>query len=215
MTTYTTDNPEIALKLARSEAMECYSSLEQSLCETFTRLTGMERDIAGLVFFKIGSARARDSIILKLIKRQFDGQYNAGWNSIMKLTSLFSERRNELAHWASVSVVGGNGNTHVLGVDPVDDCKLVPPNHWWRYEEPVERTINEIFSWAADFSYLSRVINIFNFQAFEAPNHKGLEEKAQASLEKYRAAIPYPPHEDDPRYRKPSEWQSPRQASPQ
>lgn len=200
--------------LARSYAMEAYTGLEQSLCDTFAHLTGMERDVAGLVFFKIGSARARDSIIETLVKRKFSGEFNKSWNSILKLTGVFAQKRNELAHWGVVIEIGSEDGTVNLDSIP-NNATLVPPNFWWRTsDEPPQRTINEIFSWGAEFAYLSRKINVFNFwflDAHELP--PDVEVERPTLREKYLEAIPYPPPEDDPQFRKPPVWHNPRQSS--
>jgi hypothetical protein len=55
----------------RGKAVQAYASLEQSLCRIFGQLAGSTFSVAGVIFFKITSAQARNSIIEKLFQKKF------------------------------------------------------------------------------------------------------------------------------------------------
>ena len=59
----------------RGKTINGYADLEQSLCQLFAFLGGIERDIVGIIFFKITSHQ-RNSILDRLFKKKFGDQYS-------------------------------------------------------------------------------------------------------------------------------------------
>lgn len=90
------------LRLLRGLAIEVYANLEHRLCTLLSTLTGMQQDIAGIIFFKITSADVRDKIIETLLKTKKGDEYNLFWNSIKKMLNDVSNRRNCIVHWSLV-----------------------------------------------------------------------------------------------------------------
>ena len=72
----------------RGQAIQAYASLEQSLFGLFALLTGMDRPIAGIVFFKITNAQARNSIIEKLFQKWYGNEFSLFRNSLMNRCGL-------------------------------------------------------------------------------------------------------------------------------
>lgn len=218
MPQFETDDPGIAILVARANAFSAYSSFENSLCESFAKLTGMDRDVAGLIFYKINNYRTRDTIIEKLIRRRFNKVYNASWSSIFRLSKQLSDRRNELAHWqerASVSIEDG-----ILNIDVADDVVLVPPNMWWQSENTPTRSINDIFETANALDYLGRTIGMFNLLLMDGlliSEHviSGRLDAVNTWHKRFLEPIPYPPPEDHPLHMNPSVWRNPRLPSPE
>ena len=113
-------------KIARAEAIDAYSSLEISISRLFADLLGTKPDLAGVVLFRIGNARAHNKIIELLVKRKYGPKFNLYWNSVFKLMGQLDHRRNEVVHW-STSVLPNFGRSGKLTSVTV---KLVPPNIW-------------------------------------------------------------------------------------
>jgi hypothetical protein len=91
-------------------------------------MLGTKPDLAGIVLFRIGNARARNKMIEQLIKLKYGPKYNFYWNSVFKFIGQLDQRRNEVVHW-SMSVLPNFGRTGKLTSATI---KLVPPNIWDR-----------------------------------------------------------------------------------
>ena len=65
----------------RGKTINGYADLEQSLCQLFAFLGGIERDIVGIIFFEITSHQ-RNSILDRLFKKKFGDQYSLFQNSL-------------------------------------------------------------------------------------------------------------------------------------
>ena len=104
---------------ARGHAIQAYANLEQSLCSLFAYFTGIERSVAGIIFFKITAARSRDSILEKLLKEKHGTKYTVFWNSITKLLGQLADERNHIVHWNAIPVFSDSGFTSM---------ELMPPN---------------------------------------------------------------------------------------
>jgi hypothetical protein len=85
-------------KIARAEAIDAYSGLEISLARLFAEMLGTKPDLAGIVLFRIGNARARNKMIEQLIKPKYGPKYNFYWNSVFKFIGQLDQRRNEVVH---------------------------------------------------------------------------------------------------------------------
>ena len=91
----------------RAKAIQCYASLEQSLCRLLASLGNMEPEVAGIIFFKISSADSRNKIIEKLFKRRHNGQYNLFINSLITQLRPVDIKRNEIVHWNTAQNISG------------------------------------------------------------------------------------------------------------
>jgi hypothetical protein len=149
---------DVRLRLARADAIESYSSLELTLCSLFAILLGTKADLGGIVFFKITATRSRNSIIETLIKRKYGTEFNAYWNSVIKIIGQLDNKRNEVIHWYS----GMNLNFARDGRISSATAMLVPPNLWDRKRgspKLTEKTLNDFtlkceFAEAAILSFL-------------------------------------------------------------
>jgi hypothetical protein len=89
----------------RGKAIDAYAILEQSLCLLFAHLAGMPLDIAGIVFFKITSARSRSAVLEELLKKRYGAKYNAFWNRYFRDLGQIDRGRNEIVHWLVVETI--------------------------------------------------------------------------------------------------------------
>jgi hypothetical protein len=90
---------------ARAKAIQEYASLEQSLCSLFAYLGGIQQDIAGIIFFKITSAQARNSILERLFKKKFGDQFNLFRSSLIRRLTSIDNERNAIVHWNTAKEV--------------------------------------------------------------------------------------------------------------
>ncbi len=131
------------------------------MCRLFGHGVGAEPEYAGIVFFKITSARSRLVIVEKLLRKRLGDRYNSSfWNPLFRDLKLIDEKRNQIVHWTTVVEIGGGPPT----------AKLVPPN---LYE--IMTTLPQ--AWDAgrleDFThqcdYYTRLLNVF--ESAEFGNH--------------------------------------------
>jgi hypothetical protein len=91
---------------ARGTAVQAYANLEQSLCQLFSALAGVSREIGGIIFFRIASTDARNKIIDKLFKLKFGEGFNLFRSSLIRQLDPIGRRRNEIVHWNTIHLVG-------------------------------------------------------------------------------------------------------------
>jgi hypothetical protein len=151
------DGEEIGFVLARSIAVSSYQTLEQSMVLLFSHLLGTPIDYAGVPFFRINNARARDAILERLLKKRYGSQYNIFWNSIVKDLRSINERRNAIVHWAVSVELYRNDQSELM----VKQHALIAPNYWDRNENSLAITIDDMFDFIARCDFYSRLLSIF------------------------------------------------------
>jgi hypothetical protein len=205
MTNVDAPEPNGALFIARSIAIQAFATLEQSLCFTFSRFAGVDAGVGALIFFKISNQRARNSIIEKLIKRKFERKYSAFWNSAFKWARVLTERRNEIVHWQLLQHREIKEGVLDLNAPP-KEAKLVPPNFWWSDENTPSLEVEQLLEFEQNCEYLARNINMFNFFTSEQPN--GPEAERATWQERFLQPIPYPPPENHPLFQNAGVWKN-------
>lgn len=103
----------------RGFAIAQYAYYEEALGSLFAHLIGLPHDVAGVPFFKINNARARLSILERLLKKKYGNTYNVFWNSLGTKLQELDNQRNKVVHWTLVVT---------WHEEPV--VSLIPPNHW-------------------------------------------------------------------------------------
>jgi hypothetical protein len=158
MTAPSREELETALHLARSKAISDYNSLEMSQCRLFAAGLGTPLEYAGIVFFRIASARTRSRILEALLKKRLGAGYvGEFWNSLFKAINVLDERRNEIVHWQiEVEVTDAAQSVFLI---PANVFGLNPANKRW---DPAR--LGE-FSVECDFHV--RLINMFWGLVFE------------------------------------------------
>src|SRR5215207_2628240 len=86
-----------------SYSIQAYANLEQALCRLFARVSGTTDETAGIIFFRITSFRVRNTIIEKLFRKHFEGEYAEFRNSLIRQLDPIDRERNEIVHWNGVS----------------------------------------------------------------------------------------------------------------
>ena len=84
---------------ARGQAIQAYAGLERALCRIFIQMGDMRPEVAGLIFYKITNANARNSMVEKLIRQKYGNTYNLFWNSFIQQLTPLDHRRNQIVHW--------------------------------------------------------------------------------------------------------------------
>ncbi len=172
------DEAEKRFFIARGRAIQSYAMLESDLCVLFTSLLETRQDLAGIVFFKITSARYRNLIVEKLIKRHYGSEYNHFWNSIKKLLVKADQRRNEIVHWTEVGT--SQRGFHEIG--------LSPPN-WMTMSSSPTLTEVELDEFCELCSVLCRAVTAFNYVVLGNVDYGGRREEY---LNIFHQALDYP-----------------------
>jgi hypothetical protein len=135
----------------RGKTINGYADLEQSLCQLFAFLGGIERDIVGIIFFKITSHQ-RNSILDRLFKKKFGDQYSLFRNSLTAQLKPIDIARNEIVHWNTEVQIGSATNFEVV---------LRPPNFWDMNENTPQKTKSDLIDFIEKCSFYSRLCNMF------------------------------------------------------
>jgi hypothetical protein len=112
------------LQIARADAIQSYTGLEQTLCELFSYLSDTNPAVAGTIFFRLTNASSRSDILHKLMRMKHGDEYRLFFNSVLKLVRLMDGIRNEIIHWHMLGF-GGEGPD---GKPLFREMTLTPPN---------------------------------------------------------------------------------------
>jgi hypothetical protein len=146
-----TDNPEIAFLLARSSAIGMYASVEQALAALFAQLLRSKPDYAAVPFFRINNARARNAILERLLKKRYGSKYNLFWNSVVKELNILDGERNQVVHWAILTVYN-HDRTKIVRL------KLTPPNYWDRGPNTPKMSMEDIYQFGLKCVFIGRAL---------------------------------------------------------
>ncbi len=212
MVTYPLLDPQHALIFARAEALENYVLVEQSICDTFIKLSGATNEAGSLIFFKLNNARTRVQILEKLLKPKFYPEYKLFWRSALAAVRQLDETRNQVVHWQTTCKSRIKGGTLDLTAAP-EDAWLNPPTHWWGHRNDTKLTANEIFLFVSRCQFVSRHINLFNM-IFGGKSHiESFGETFEAWRKRFLQSIPDPPPKDHPLWTPPAVFHNPLQSS--
>ena len=174
----------------RGKAIAAYADLEQSLCHLFSYLSDIPRNIAGIVFFKITSARSRNALIEELLtKRKQRQKYSAFWKAYFKDMGQLDQRRNEIVHWMVVSVIDTADPEQ-----PRVDLHLRPPKYWSELGlSSPEINAADMSSFIGKCDVLARACKMFTM---------ALMTKAEPSPDIFLQPLTYPLPDTHPLFRK-------------
>ena len=138
------DGPEAVMKrdfrLARSEAIQAYAYLEQSLCGLFAHLAGVTDQIAGVIFFKMTNARSRIATLERLKRIKHGSARGLYFNSITAALGPLDTERNHLVHWHERFQWKRNSVTGDQSIASFLD----PPNYWDQTDNTPRMGLQEI-----------------------------------------------------------------------
>jgi hypothetical protein len=187
--------------LLRGYAITAYATLEQSLCLLFSILTGISRDIAGIVFFKITSARSRNALVEELLQKNGLRQpYAAFWKDYFNKLGQLDQRRNEIVHWATVTTIDTTDQDN-----PRITTSLVPAKYGVALSISMaaikEQDMKEFIQ---KCDIYARACNMFTSAVLQ---------KVEPSPDIFQQPIPDPLPDTHPLFRKRKEQRSPRPPS--
>jgi hypothetical protein len=154
----------------RGAAVQAYGTVEQALSGLCAFLLDtVDREAAGIVFFRLTSTHRRNEAIELLLKKKFGSRFDAFWHGLpgspgkpktsglMALIRQLDETRNQIVHWtAVVNLTGPDDQGRLLREDA-----LQPPNIWAITSPPRQLKVADVveFTWKA--SFVARSINMF------------------------------------------------------
>jgi hypothetical protein len=177
------------LLLARAEALDTYAGLEHWLCGLFARLTSLDDETAGIVFYRITNFRARNTILEKLLDRKLGHDYRLFWNSMFEFIRQLDQKRNEIVHWHFGAKL--DGEDHVSA--------LRPPGSTGFFILPDQPSLShaELTDFAERASFATISVTMFSLFKWG-----GLDEDRLAPWrEIFARPITYPPLEAHPQFR--------------
>jgi len=184
------------LPIARAAAIDAYANVEQALFTLFASLLRAPRDRAGIVFFRISSASARNRMLQSLLTKTHGNKFRLYWNGsepkakdgLFGHIRRLDHRRNELVHWHIASQIHG-GETAVVSRDV-----LQPPNFWNRTASPQIITTKDLGDFTQKADFIRRSVAMF--YALTSGELPGVEPGPWPQI--FEQPVPYPPPEDHP-----------------
>lgn len=178
----TNSDPLITL---RAHSVDAYASLEQSLSMLFASLLGASPDRASIVFYRIVNTKSRNTIISKLMRKEFGEQYGTWWNSLLKQIRKLDERRNEIIHWHVVTNIHSSdeGNTATL--------TLSAPGAYLEPERSEALGASDLLYFCKQASFVSRFLNMFHM-------HTRIQALPPPWPEIFQQGVTYPPDQVHP-----------------
>lgn len=196
---FSNDPVDLNFQLTRGRAIQSYTTVELSLAMLFSCLMGVPQDYAGVSFFKINNARARLSILERLLKKRHGAAYNIFWNALEKELNTLDSTRNKVVHWAEVANLEGQPDGAVSKT-----VKLAPPNFWDRTENTPELAMNDLLDFILKCDFFSRLLNMFFITLSGQLEKMAKDEKYKTTWRGiFQRPITYPPPDSHPLYRKP------------
>jgi len=179
----------------RAKAIHEYANLEQALFQMFSRLSGMDMNTAGLIFFRIVSTRARNAIIEDLYRKKFGDELNLFRNSLIKSLGSIDNDRNKVVHWHAVTLI----ETRDDGATS-QDIRLEKPQYWEFNETSASFTRSDMVGFTAICKFFSYICGMFAMLMLPVPTsaHNMHEDDARTWRDIFRRSIVYPPPVDHP-----------------
>jgi hypothetical protein len=174
----------------RGRAIQSWATLEQALCNVFSMVAGLRRDIGGIIFFRIVNTPARDAILEDLLKIKFGDRFNLFWNSVLKALKEISGKRNQIVHWNAISNIGSDASGELTV-----EVFLRPPKSWG-YDPlaPVVKT-QDLKDFMAKCDFYTRACNGF-YALMKAPVAGDVvipEEHRKPWVDIFQEPLSYPP----------------------
>lgn len=183
--------------LFRGQCLVAYAAVENSLVSLFAHLMGTTRDYAGVSFFKMNNARARNATLERLLKKRHSSTHNIFWNSYSEQLQGLDAKRNKIVHWAMKTVYeGGPLVSRVL---------LIPPNYEDGNENTPEMELENLIEFIERCYFLTHLTEMFLFILGSRLAFVNRDEANKILLtwqEIFQKPIAYPPPEAHPLYRK-------------
>ena len=183
------DPANVAFKVARSDAIQEYANLEQSLCDLLAHAGDMKPIVAGAIFFKMVNARSRMRVLEQLMKLKHKDGYKVFMKSVSKLVHALDQERNTIVHWHMSADVMAGDDGQIQRVD----ITLSPPNFWDTESEAQNIGIGELVQFCAKCQWVSTTINTFvSGLSDKHPQHGAWQDR-------YQQPLTYPPQIAPPR----------------
>jgi hypothetical protein len=183
--------PDASLKIARADAIDAYGGLEIALTRLFAQVLGTKPDLAGIVLFRVGNARARNKMIEHLIKRKHGAKYNLYWNSVLKFIGQLDQRRNEIVHWHMMIQPNFNRTGRLTSAT----ATLRPPNLWDRRRTKESLSGRDLREFASRCDFADAAVWSFVFYGQGRHGNRKLRATWQ---DIFRQPLTYPPPDNHP-----------------
>ena len=166
MTAMPQDKVSQSFLLARALAVSAYVSVERAQAGLFAHLSGATEDKAGIIFFKITSARSRREILEKLKRKKHSQLHNLYWNSLIKFIGELDNRRNAIIHW----MIKTDMNIDLPPAAQITKLSLIPPSWWIGDDDPPEIEEKDLQEFVAKCGFAERSVNVFHWSISGHPH---------------------------------------------
>ena len=171
--------------IARAGAVQAYATIEQSLCTIFASMLQVPNAYAGVVFFRMSTARARNATVEALVRKRLGSEFNPFMNSIVAMLKQIDQRRNEIVHWHMVHSVSSQPQGPLA-----HSWSLTPPNFWDMSASTPKINISDLEDFSSKCDVIHRALNMFHVAT--NPSFALPDETRQSWLERFRQPLAYP-----------------------
>jgi len=200
----------------RGDAIQAYGTVEQALSILVAHLLNtVDKEAAGIVFFRMTSTWHRNQAIELLINKKFGDRFDAFWHGLpgspgkpktsglMALIRQLDETRNQIVHWtASVNITGPDDQGRFLREDA-----LQPPNIWANTSALRQLKVPDLVEFSRKARFVAGVITQFVIY----PKMSGDARNPWHDI--FRLPCIYPPSVSHPLAHKPDAPETPPQPS--
>ena len=191
--------PIILFQVARADAINAYSGLEQAMQHLFADLLGTPLHRASFVFTEIVNARSRNEIISELIREHFEDSETFN-KSLTKRISATDMIRNRIVHW--IIMVSSSSIPLTRPPDPeLDKLHLSHPDLSRHVAGKLD--YYDLLDFTARASYLSSIVRNFSTAMLDEQLQSLPEEQRPPPLamplqDIFPLQVDYPPASDHP-----------------
>lgn len=203
------------LLLERSQALEAYAAVEQSLALLFASLLRTHPRRGAIVFFRITSSHARNVMIDALLKEEYGNEYDAYWHGVpgtpdrkglFSLLRGLDAKRNEIVHWHLSTRIYDEPDGEVAA-----ELRIIPPNIWTLSAESPSISVDDLKEFRAKAKFVQGAVGMFG--SFAHGDMSIAPETEQTWRDICRQPCTYPPPDTHPLSPKREAPESPPQPS--
>lgn len=169
--------------MARAMAVDSYASFEKAMCDLFALASETDIAVIGMVFNRINNARARVTMLDKLLRRKYGNSYRPFINPLLKALTVLSVRRNPIVHWGSSLLHTEHGKAYAL----------VKPERWERGLADTALHKPHLIMFHDECVFWDSLITHFCFYL-----QGDLHDEPEAWHKIFQQPPTYPPHEGHP-----------------
>jgi hypothetical protein len=175
--------------IKRSEAINAYAALEQSIANLFSTLLGANIIKSYVVFSRIINVRSRNEILSELMRISYGDEYKTFFKSLLAELSKIDVTRNNIVHWILLT-------TH--SDQPFDTERDIAPHRHPNIFSEGRMLKPDVIEFRRRADFAARILEFFNSHLLFGDRPAPGGRKAWSEI--FHQRVCYPPPKDHPLY---------------